>query len=264
VACVVVCAWCAACAPTRLKLPSGAGEPVPDAQRVVTAATAACRPLSSISLEMAVSGSIAGGRVRGRLLAGLTRVGEVRLEAIAPAGQPVFLLTNGFGLDQPDATLLLPRDNRVLKRGQFDAVLEAVTGIPIEAPALFTVLTGCTPEAPAGESALDDDWRLIRASLHDVYLHREKEGTWRLVATLTRTATPGWRSEYRDFQNGLPHGIHLVSVQPGAFDLQITLSQVELNPPLGPEVFTILIPASASPITLAELKTSGPLGANGR
>ena len=76
-----------------------------------------------ISLEMSVSGSIAGGRVRGRLLAGLTRAGAVRLEAVAPVGQPVFILTNGVGSVPAGATLLLPRDNRVLERGRFDAVL---------------------------------------------------------------------------------------------------------------------------------------------
>jgi hypothetical protein len=46
--------------------------------------------------------------------------------------------------------------------------------------------------------------------------------------------------------------------------VQLALSQVELNVPLGPEVFRNQIPPSARPISLDELKTSGPLGANGR
>ena len=256
---------CASCAAPLLKLPSGPGVPAQDASDVIQAATAACRPLSDISLELTVSGSIAGGRVRGRLLAGVTRLGAVRLEAVAPAGQPVFLLTNGIGLVQPDATLLLPGDNRVLERGRFGAVLEAVTGIPIDASLLFSVLTACVPSVDATGKAIGEDWRRVAAGVFDVYVHRDKEGSWRLAAMLSGPYPgPGWRAEYGVFQDGLPRSIRLVSASPGAFDLQLALSQVELNPSLGDEVFRIQIPASAKPITLDELRTSGPLGTNRR
>ena len=141
---------CASCAAPLVKLPSGRGEPAPDASDVLTAATAACRPVTAISLELSVSGSISGRRVRGRLLAGLTRVGAVRLEAVAPVGQPVFVLTNAFGFAQPGANLLLPRDNRVLERGQFETVLEAVSGVPLEAPVLFACSPAVRRELPSG------------------------------------------------------------------------------------------------------------------
>jgi hypothetical protein len=79
-----------------------------------------------------------------------------------------------------------------------------------------------------------------------------------------RGADSGWRAEYGNAQEGLPRSIRLISARPGAFDLQLALSQVELNPSLGDDVFLIRIPGSATPITLEELKTSGPLGTNGR
>ena len=89
--------------------------------------------------------------------------------------------------------------------------------------------------------------------------------SWRLVAMLSGPdVRPGWRAEYGAFQEGLPRTIRLVSASPGAFDLQLVLSQVELNPSLGDEAFRLQIPGSAKPITLDELKASGPLGANGR
>jgi hypothetical protein len=201
--------------------------------------------------------------VRGRLLAGLTRVGEVRLEAVAPVGQPVFILTNSLGFEAPGTTLLLPRDNRVLERGQFADVFEAVAGIPLDEHVLFYVVTGCTPAAPGPFKGLGENWRLAGAGRDEVYLNRATGGPWRLVATVRKSAD-GWRAEYRDFQEGLPRGIRLVSARSGAFDLQLTLSQVEVNVPLGPEVFLTKRPAAATPITLDELKASGPFGANGR
>jgi hypothetical protein len=256
-----------ACSAPLLKLPSGPGR-LADGRAAIDAATAACRQVSTISLEMSVSGSIAGARVRGRLVAALTRAGPARLEAVAPFGQPVFTLTNGRGFVQPGATLLLARDNRALEHGQFPAVLEAVTGIPLDAALLFRVVTGCDawPPIPAAR-AFGDQWLVMPAAgqKNDLYyFNREKAGPWRLVATAHSDADAGWRAENRNFQDGLPRNIRLVSARPGAFDVQLALSQVELNVPLGPEVFQVRIPASAQPISIDELKQSGPLRANGR
>lgn len=252
---------CAACAAPLLKLPSGPGVIASDGRAAMEEATAACRRVSNITLEMSVAGSVGGHRVRGRLLAGLARPDSIRLEAVAPFGQPVFILTS----QGPEATLLLPRDNRVLSRGRPDAVVEAVTGVPLEAPALFTIITGC-PTSPPSDPArgFGDEWRVMPAGPDEVYLNREKAGPWRVAAMERRPGANGWRAEYRNFQDGLARLIRLVSTSRGAFDLQFGLSQVELNMPLGPDVFRLQVPASASPITLDELKASGPLGANGR
>ena len=46
-----------------------------------------------------------------------------------------------------------------------------------------------------------------------------------------------WRADYDRFVNGLPGVTHLVSAQPGRFDLELTPSQVETNVELKPEVF---------------------------
>ena len=48
---------------------------------------------------------------------------------MAPFGQPLFI----FVATGDDATLLLPRDERVLEHGRPDAVLEAVAGVPLGA-----------------------------------------------------------------------------------------------------------------------------------
>jgi hypothetical protein len=84
------------------------------------------------------------------------------------------------------------------------------------------------------------------------------------VAIVHRDAgRPEWRAEYRRFEGHLPRAIRFVSSEPGHFDLRLTLAQVDLNPKLDVPVFEIRVPPSAGPITLEELRQSGPLaGAN--
>lgn len=258
---------CPACAPRLMKLPTGPGPAVAaaEADASLTPATAACRGVRTLTAEIAVRGSAAGHRWGGRLLAGVAAPASVRLEAVAPFGPPLFI----FVARGDEATLLLPRDDRVLARGRPDAVLEAFAGVPLGAADLELALKGCAPvERPIEARQVGDDWRVIttRAS-NELFLHRENAAfPWVLVASV-RAVGGGdrrWRAEFRDHQGGLPRSIRLTSVTGGggaeqAFDLQLALSQVEINIPLGPDAFTVQIPRSAEPITLQELRASGPL-----
>ena len=181
---------------------------------------------------------------------------------MAPFGQPLFI----FVANGDDATLLLPRDQRVLEHGRPDAVLEAIAGVPLDAPALRAVVTGCAlaPD-PARARALGETWRVAPDGADEVYLSREGAAApWRLVATVHHAAGAGWRAEYRDFENGLPRSIRLASTLAGRFDLQLALSQIDVNTPLDANAFTVRIPPTAQPISLEELRESGPLSANGR
>ena len=247
------------CGATLMKLPAGPGAPAPDALDLVSEATIACRAVSTITAEIAVSGSVGGRRVRGRLLAGLAPPASARLEAVAPFGQPLFFFASRDG----DATLFLPRDNRVLEHGASAEVLEAVAGVRIDASDLRAALTGCA-SAPDSSSArrLGDQWRVVSDGPSDIYLHRDSRASWRLVATLHRAVGhPPWRAEYRDFQNGLPRTVRLTSLDAGRFDLRLTLSQVGVNEPIDAAAFRLQIPAGAAPMTLDELKKGGPLAA---
>lgn len=240
-----------------MRLPSAPGQPAPDAGAAVAEATGACRSLSTVSAELAVSGSIGGRRVRGRLLTGLAAPASARLEAVAPLGQPLFILV----ARGDDATLLLPREDRVLENGRPDAVLAAVAGVPLDAAALRVTLTGCVVSPDWSRARqIGSDWRTMPDGPADLYLHREGGAGWRLVAAVHRAPDgASWRAEYRDFQQGLPRAVRLASLESKRFDLSLVLSQVELNVPLAPEVFTIRLPAGARPMTLEELSESGPL-----
>jgi hypothetical protein len=247
---------CTACGVPLMKLPSGPGAPAPDAADAVADATTACRAASTMSADIAASGTVDGQRLRGHLLTGVAAPASARLEAVAPVGQPLFI----FVAKDNDATLLLPRENRVLEHGPPAAVLEAVTGVPVDAAELRETLTGCPQNAgtPRGRS-IGADWRVVSIGSTDAYLHRDPAlGRWQLVAAVHQSPSGEWRAEYRDFQAGLPRAIHLASADPKRFDLSLTLAQVALNEPLGPEVFRVEIPPSAERISIDDLRHARP------
>ena len=252
---------CAACGTPLLKLPTGPGTPA-DVRAAVAEATAACRAVSSFTAEVAVRGTVARRRMRGRLLVGLASPASAYLEWPAPFGAPVFVLAARNG----EATLWLPRDRRVLERARPDAVLEALTGVPLAPDELRLTLTGCTEALDVQEgSALDGGW-LVVPGPERLYLRRVTPAEpWRLVASLhTPPGTVEWRAEYSDFAGGLPRSVHLVSADNTRFNLRLALSEVELNTPLGPDTFSVRIPAGTDPITIEEIRDAGPLGGGGR
>jgi hypothetical protein len=251
------------CGARLMKLPTVPSGPAPsavDAGQALAEATARCRALSTVTAEVAASGSVGGRRIpRGRLLVGLAAPSSARIEAPAPFGAPVFI----FVASANEATLLLERDHRVLEHGPPAAVLEALTGVPLDPSALRATLTGCVPETDAREARqIGEDWRAISFDSSMAYLHRASgSAPWQLVAVLHRDASVGeWRAEYHDFLNGLPRTIRLTSSNPKQFDLRLELSQVDINVPLEQDAFRVQVPASAGPISLDELRRAGPFG----
>lgn len=240
-----------------MKLPAGPGQPASDAAPALADATRACRAVSTITAEIAGSGSIGGQRFRVRLTAGLAPPASARLEAAAPFGAPLFILV----ATGDEATLLLPHDGRVLEHGRPALVLDALAGLPLDASELRTALLGC-PSAPDAGAArhVADDWRLLPDGPDQVYLRREtKPPAWRVVAIVHHSASGGgWRAEYRDFENGLPRSIRFAGTAPKSFDVRLALSQVETNTTLGADVFRVRIPSDAEPITIDELRRARP------
>ena len=252
--CIAV-AWlvASACgAPALVKLPSGPATPATDAREAIAQAMSACERVDSLTAEIAVSGSVSGQRVRGRMIAGVAKPASARLEAVAPFGAPLFV----FAARGTEATLLLPRDDRVVEHGRPAEVLEAATGVPLDPQALRATLTACAVDPSAeGARAIGDGWRIVHDGDGEVYLRRSPPAApWRIVATVR----PDWRADYADFQNALPRAIRLSGADRRRFDLRLALSQVEVNPALGVDAFTVNVPRSATPITLDELRHSRP------
>jgi outer membrane lipoprotein-sorting protein len=245
------------CGAALTKLPTGPGSPAPDAAAAFAEATKSCRAVASMTADASVSGSAGGRRLRARLSLGIQDPASARLEAIGPFARPLFMLV----ARGETATLLLNDDNRILEAGRPDAVLEAITGVPLDAAGLRDALTGCSSSTPSDGQQVGDQWRMMRDGSRSIYLNRNPQSApWRLAAVVHQGGTtPEWRAEYANFVDGLPRTIRFVSRAPDRFNLRLELRDIELNPALGPDAFQIRVPASATPITLEEVRRAGPL-----
>ena len=247
----------AACGTPLMTLPQGPGAPAADAAPAWIAATERCRAIQSVSLVVSISGRVGGERLRARMLAGLATPSSVFLDIPAPFGASVFML----GAVGDNATLLLPRDRRVLTEARPAEMLEAITGVYLDAGDLRRTLTGCIEtDGAATGSAIGENWRVVPGAA-DAYVRRERaDAPWQLVAVVQRPAgRAAWRAEYRDFEAGLPRTVRLVSDVEGRFDLRLSLSQVEIDAPLPASTFQIVVPAGFTPLTIEELRRAGPL-----
>jgi outer membrane biogenesis lipoprotein LolB len=248
------------CAAHRFVPPTGPGEPAPEFAQQFEDATKSCRDVRSLTAEASLTGRVGGQRVRAKLLMGLADPNAVRLEAIAPFGAPLFILTAQKG----SGSLLMPRDKTVLRDTPAEDIIEAIAGIRLSPDELRAVATGCVSPAPSATGGSRYPGELTAITLKDgaVAYVRPMSGAPRIVSA----KRPGLIVEYDQFASGLPHRIVLRSesakeAKAGeGSELALTLSQIELNTALGPQAFAMDVPPDAKPITLDELRTSGPLG----
>ena len=244
-----------ACAPKAPLLPSGGGAPFPEFASAYAQAAEGCDGVRTLSAVMSLSGRAGTQRLRGRIDAGLDAPDRIVLEAVAPFGKPFFLLAAGGS----DSLLVLPRDGRYLRGAPPADIVEAITGVSLDPAELRMVLSGCgipSGQAVAGLS-FDGGWASIDTGDTTVWLRRI-DGRWRVAA-----ATRGPISiHYADFTSSRPATVRIRVTLPNAAgaDLTLRLTDVDVNVPLPAEVFTLDVPRDALPITLDELRRSGPLG----
>lgn len=241
--------------PPRVALPEGSGQPSADAVDWLAEATSACLRVSSLTAELMLSGQVAGRRVRARVLAGTDVSGRVRLEAVAPFGAPLFVLAaNGAS-----ATLLLPREARVVTGTTVEDVLDALTGLRLDGADLHAALSGCgvADRDPVGGRAHGDRWRaVILASGATLWIERRES-----VPRLAVVALPGLWIEYPAVSAALG-AVRLVAgagTSRPRVDLVLGLSQVDENVALGPDAFEVALPADAVSMSIEELRGRGLL-----
>jgi hypothetical protein len=253
---IAIAAAAGGCAPKRFVAPADPGTPVADHAGLWQQAAGSCRGVRTLTAELALSGRAGETGLRGRVQAGFAP-GGIRLEGVAPFGQPVFILVG----TPSDATLLLPRDERVVRAPNASEILDALVGVRLEAGALGSVLTGCgVTGEPVGATEHGD---VVRFAFADgAVFARRRAGALRIVAAETQS----FLIEYPDaFAGGsaFPRRVRISRNAAGAdrVDLTIELAQIETNVDLPAAAFTVDVPPGTLPMTIAQLRSAGPLGA---
>jgi outer membrane biogenesis lipoprotein LolB len=193
------------------------------------------------------------------LLAGFTTPAALRFEAVAPFGPPVFILA---GRDNR-ATLLLPRDNRVLRDADVAQLLERLTGLSLAADDVRLILTGCLVDGGglADGRVWPNGWRGVTVGAGITAYLNERNG----VTTVVAADHGDWRVDYADHQNGIARTVRIRSAgsvrdsEPSAIDISAVLGQLEINTAIAAKAFEVEVPPGAIPITLDDLRAVAPL-----
>ena len=215
-----------------------------------------------MTAEIGLSGRVGDQRLSSvRVIAGFERPSSIHLQGVAPFGGPVFLLS-GRG---DSATLLLPREDRIIRNAPPGAILGALTGVALDPADLLAVFTGCVLPGPRATGG-----RLHAGGLASVDIESADQGI-RRTATLylrrtgsqwqLRAATRDrWQIEYTPGTGSFPQLVRLISTNP---DLRVginaALSQVETNQAVDPKAFIVEEPKNVMPMTVEELRQAGPL-----
>jgi len=215
-----------------------------------------CAGVRTMTAELALAGRAGGRPLRGRAIAGFERPGSMRLEGVAPFGPPAFVLAARAGT----GTLVLPRDNRVLRGAPADDILGALTGVALAPADLQAILTGClvSESGTTGGRLHQNGWASIDLPGGATLFLERVDGAWQPRAG----RRPGWQIEYPSWQGGFPQTVRLRSLDPAVdVDLTATVAQLETNLPLEASAFGVTVPPGALDVTLDELRDAGPLRA---
>lgn len=244
-----VLALSAACASRGVVRPSGTPADDPTAMPAFEAATRHCRPLRTATTEIRLSGRAGPQKIRARLLAGFAAPSSLRLEALAPFGAPGLILAS----DGATTTLFFPRERQVLRDAPVAAVLEALTGLALDAAELRRMIFGCLEPAAGRGERYGSAWQVVAGADTRIYL---RNGT--PVAADYR----GWQIDYGKHLSGVAREVRVRrAVAAGPIDLTATVGDVEMNVDLDPRAFVVEVPADAAAISLDQLRQASALTA---
>ena len=248
--------------PKPITLPSDTGTPFADFAAVHAQLSSACTGVRTLNMEIGLSGRAGDEPLRGRVIAGFERPSSMALQGVAPFGGPMFVLAARDG----SATLLLTREERIVRNAAPEAILGALTGVALNPADLQAVFTGCVVPAPRATGG-----RLHSGGFASIDVESADQGNQRRTATLylrrngsqwqLRAAKRDlWQFEYTSGAGAFPQSVRLISTNPAVrVGLTAALSQVETNQDIDPKAFTVEAPKNVMPMTIEELRQAGPL-----
>lgn len=245
----------AACGARRIELPSDPGTALAGFSTIHAEVSAACREVRTLAAVLSLSGRAGDERLRGDVHTAIRRPEDLRLEGVNPFGGTVFVLAS----DGTGATLLLAREDRVVRDERAEDILGALIGVPLAPADLQAVLTGCVvpdPKAVGGRTH-EDGWISIELEGGARLFLQRTDGVWRVRAAERNN----WRVDYPEWSDGssFPERVVLRSETPIQVDVRASLDDVRTNVDLPAAAFTLEIPADAAPLSLEALRESGPL-----
>ena len=265
VCCILHFAFCIAVTscgvPKPISLPSDPGAPLSDFASVQAQVSSACAAVRTMRGELGLSGRAGNEGVRGRVHVGFERPSAMRLEGVGPFGPPFFILA-GRG---DSATLVLQREERIIRGAPPEAILEALTGVSLGPADLLAAFTGCVLPAPRpiagrvhpGDVASIDIESGDQGPARRATLFLKRSGSrWQLYAA----RRDRWQIEYVFGTGMFPQSVRLVSLSPDVpVNLSAALAGIETNVDIDPAAFTVQEQKNLQPLTLEELRQAGPL-----
>lgn len=216
-----------------------------------------------MTTEIGLSGRVGDEPLRSvRVIAGFERPSSIHLQGVAPFGGPIFLLAGRAGA----ATLVLPRDQRIIRSAPPEAILGALTGVALDPADLLAVFTGCVVPAPrstagrlhpGGLASIDVESTDPTTPRRTATVYLRRNGSqWQLRAATRDT----WQIEYTPGTGSFPQLVRLISTSPDLrVALNAALSQVETNQAVDPKAFIVEEQKDLMPMTVEELRQAGPL-----
>lgn len=169
----------------------------------------------------------------------------------ASFGAPLFVLAG-----TAERATLVRRDKRVVT-ARADDIIEALTGLKLGPRELLAVLAGCADQTPAFSSAAQfGDLVAVTTARARVFL-RQREARWQVAAAELSPLL----LEYLAMDGSWPARIRITSSASSSLEVRISvaLSQIDVNTPIAASVFVPNPPAGAIPMTIEQLRQSGPM-----
>ena len=161
------------------------------------------------------------------------------------------------------ATLVLPRERRVLKDAAVADVLERITGLALGADDLRLIVSGCLVDraVPTDGRQWGGGWRAVTIGPDRIAYLRLQNGQ----PVLTAADYGPWHVDYSAHATGFPRIIRVRSAPgprrlgEGGIDITARVEQLEVNTQINPRAWIVDVPADADPLTLDELRSIAPL-----